>query len=123
MSGSKWSARVPNDLDSDLIEYKQKNGIDDQSEAARQVFRKGIEQWREERREERKQERWLTWEGLFYRFTELAVVSTVLAILLAIGLNDGQLMTVAGVGVATTALSAAGYALSTNNESFSGFRA
>lgn len=123
MSGSKWSARVPNDLDADLIEYKRTNGIDDQSEAARQVFRKGIEQWREERRQAQQRDRWLTWESLFYRLTELAVVSTVLALLLSIGLNDGQLMAVAGVGIATTALSAAGYALSTNNESFSGLRA
>ena len=48
MSGSKWQAQVPSDLDSELIEYKRNRGIENDSEAARQLLRKGVEHWRDE---------------------------------------------------------------------------
>jgi hypothetical protein len=48
MSGSKWQAQVPSDLDADLVEYKRERGLDDDAEAVRQLLRMGAGRWKDE---------------------------------------------------------------------------
>jgi hypothetical protein len=113
MAGSRWEARVPSDLDRDLAEYKREQGIEEQSEAVRQVFRRGIKDWREEQQAKQEGRRWSL---VFYRLTELLVVSAVLSLLLYLGLNDGQLLSVGGSAALGAVLTGVGYLFVTNHE-------
>lgn len=87
MSGSKWQAHVPNDLDRDLVTFKRENGIDDDAEAARQLWRKGVEQWKTQNE---------TPPAIIKPLTEIGRVGLVAAAvgaLMAVGLNSQELIT------------------------------
>jgi len=51
MSGGKWQAHVPSDLDAQLAQFKREKGLEDNAEAARQLWRKGVEQWEAEKQQ------------------------------------------------------------------------
>jgi hypothetical protein len=85
MSGSKWQAQVPSDLDSELIEYKRNRGIENDAEAARQLLRKGVEEWKDEQQPTSRAERVLLEVG------RVGVVAAAVGLLMAVGLQNPQL--------------------------------
>ena len=86
MSGSKWQAQVPSDLDSELIEYKRNRGIENDAEAARQLLRKGVEHWKDEQQAASRAERPLLEVG------RVGVVAASVGLLMAVGLQNPQLV-------------------------------
>jgi hypothetical protein len=86
MSGSKWQAQVPSDLDSELVEYKRTRGLDNDAEAARQVLRRGVEQWKAEQQPSSLAERPLLEVG------RVGVVAAAVGLLMAVGLQNQQVV-------------------------------
>ena len=97
MSGSKWQAQVPSDLDSELIEYKRTRGLENDAEAARQLLRMGVQHWKDEQQPTSRAERVLLEVG------RVGVVAAAVGLLMAVGLKNPQLapasMAVLFVGV------------------------
>ena len=86
MSGSKWQAQVPSDLDSELVEYKRTRGLDNDAEAARQLLRMGVEQWKDEQQSSSLAEQPLLEVG------RVGVVAAAVGLLMAVGLQNPQLV-------------------------------
>ena len=86
MSGSKWQAQLPSDLDADLVEYKRSRGIDNDAEAARQLLRRGVEQWKAEQQSSSLAERPLLEVG------RVGVVAAAVGLLMAVGIQNTQLV-------------------------------
>jgi hypothetical protein len=86
MSGSKWQAQLPSDLDADLVEYKRESGLDNDAEAARQVLRRGVEQWKAEQQSSSLAERPLLEVG------RVGVVAAAVGLLMAVGLQNQQVV-------------------------------
>jgi hypothetical protein len=86
MSGSKWQAQVPSDLDAQLTEYKHNRGIENDAEAARQLLRKGLKHWKDEQQPTSRAERPLLEVG------RVGVVAAAVGLLMAIGLQNPQLV-------------------------------
>ena len=86
MSGSKWQAQLPSDLDADLVEYKRSRGIDNDAEAARQLLRRGVEQWQAEQQSASLAERPLLEVG------RVGVVAAAVGLLMAVGLQNQQVV-------------------------------
>jgi hypothetical protein len=86
MSGSKWQAQVPSDLDADLINYKRSRGIDNDAEAARQLLRMGVDRWKNEQDGAGRLERPLLEVG------RVGVVAAAVGLLMALGLQSLQVV-------------------------------
>lgn len=86
MSGSKWQAQVPSDLDAELVEYKRERGLENDAEAARQVLRRGVEQWKIEQQSSSLAERPLLEVG------RVGVVAAAVGLLMAVGLQNQQVV-------------------------------
>jgi len=86
MSGSIWQAQVPSDLDSELAEYKRERGLDNDSEATRQLLRMGVEQWQDEQQSSSLAERPLLEVG------RVGVVAAAVGLLMAVGIQNTQLV-------------------------------
>jgi len=86
MSGSKWQAQVPSDLDAELVEYKRTRGLDNDAEAARQLLRMGVEQWKDEQQSSSLAEQPLLEVG------RVGVVAAAVGLLMAVGLQNPQLV-------------------------------
>jgi len=99
MSGSKWQAQVPSDLDADLVKYKRTRGLDNDAEAARQLLRMGVEQWQDEQQSSSLIERPLL------EFGRVGLVAAAVGLLMAVGLQNQQVvqasLAVLFVGVAS----------------------
>jgi len=103
MSGSKWQAEVPNELDGAIIEYKRKNGIESNSEATRQLLRKGVERYNSDQSRS-------TIIQAFHKIGEIAFIAAAVGILMTIGLSDARVFTatVAFIAIAISSYSIIG---------------
>lgn len=89
---------MPNDLDRRLAQYKRENGIDEQSEALRQVCRRGLEDWEGDQSSP-------PGKGVLTRGAELALISGLFAAILGVGLETARLYEIAaGFGAIAVAL-------------------
>lgn len=100
MSGSKWQARVSSDLDGALCQYKEENGIEQDTEAVKQLLRRGVDDWKAEQNGAGRFEQPLLELG------RVGVVAAVVGLLMAVGLQDAVLIR---ASVATLFAGLAGY--------------
>lgn len=90
MSGSKWQAHVPSDLDAQLVEFKRERGLEDNAEAARQMWRMGVEQWEQEKQQANEPPQWVS---AFAEVGRVGLVAAAVGSLMAVGLGNQAVLT------------------------------
>lgn len=100
MAKSQLNIRPPENLEIDVEEYREENGLDTKSEAGRQLLRRGVDRWREQDQEGRPMG-----ARILSRGAELAFISGLFAAIVGIGLDAVQLFELAaGFGLVAIAL-------------------
>lgn len=92
MAKSQLNVYYPQNLEADIESYRQENGLESKSEAGRQLLRRGVERWQEERRQVSS----TVGARVLTRGAELALISAVFAVIVGIGLGTVQLFQLSG---------------------------